>query len=311
MISYGHAGARRATCAPGTRCRSSRRILHQAATFRRRARASDDQADAVVIGAGVIGASIALELARTRPNGALRRQGRRAWRRFHQRVVGAHPVQLQHDRRGADGVGVGPVLAPLGRAPRCRRPRRHVLVRPTPACSSSTRPAAPCPRVTALWDEVGIPYERSDADELARRYPVLDTGAYFPPKTIDDPPSPTTPPIELTRGVRPERGLHRRPAARDAQHRPCRPSPRRPLPVPATGGRGAARRRPGARRATGRRLDDRRAGGGERCRPALGSHERAGRRHRRHAHRSSRAAPRGVRRPGAGGVVARRGMRRS
>ena len=39
----------------------------------------------------------------------------------------------------------------------------------------------------ALWDDVGIPYERFDAPELRRRFPGLDVGCYFPPKRVDDP----------------------------------------------------------------------------------------------------------------------------
>jgi hypothetical protein len=38
-----------------------------------------------------------------------------------------------------------------------------------------------------LWDEVGIPYLELDAEEIATRFPWLDTGKYFPPRRIDDP----------------------------------------------------------------------------------------------------------------------------
>ena len=41
--------------------------------------------------------------------------------------------------------------------------------------------------VLAMWDELGIPYERLDAAELRRRWPGLDVGAYYPPKRADDP----------------------------------------------------------------------------------------------------------------------------
>jgi glycine/D-amino acid oxidase-like deaminating enzyme len=34
---------------------------------------------------------------------------------------------------------------------------------------------------------VGIPYQRLDARALAQRFPALDVGSYFPPKTVDDP----------------------------------------------------------------------------------------------------------------------------
>jgi glycine/D-amino acid oxidase-like deaminating enzyme len=48
-------------------------------------------------------------------------------------------------------------------------------------------PDGTMPRVTALWDEVGVPYERLDATAIAQRFPALDVGSYFPPKTVDDP----------------------------------------------------------------------------------------------------------------------------
>ena len=37
------------------------------------------------------------------------------------------------------------------------------------------------------WDAFGIEYELLDAVELAARFPQLDTGKYYPPKRIDDP----------------------------------------------------------------------------------------------------------------------------
>jgi sarcosine oxidase subunit beta len=39
----------------------------------------------------------------------------------------------------------------------------------------------------ALWDDIGIPYERLDANEIRERFPKLDAGRYWPPKRIDDP----------------------------------------------------------------------------------------------------------------------------
>jgi sarcosine oxidase, subunit beta len=41
--------------------------------------------------------------------------------------------------------------------------------------------------VLAMWDELGIPYELLDAGELRRRWPGLDIGSYHPPKRVDDP----------------------------------------------------------------------------------------------------------------------------
>ena len=44
-------------------------------------------------------------------------------------------------------------------------------------------------RVRSLWDEMGIPYEDLKADELAERFPFMDFGWYGPPTRPDDPPS--------------------------------------------------------------------------------------------------------------------------
>jgi sarcosine oxidase subunit beta len=42
-------------------------------------------------------------------------------------------------------------------------------------------------RMLELWNEFGIPYEDLDAAELAARFPWLDTGKYYPPKSTDHP----------------------------------------------------------------------------------------------------------------------------
>jgi sarcosine oxidase subunit beta len=41
--------------------------------------------------------------------------------------------------------------------------------------------------VRKIWDEIGIPYDILTADELRKKFPALDAGSYWPPKTIDDP----------------------------------------------------------------------------------------------------------------------------
>ena len=40
-------------------------------------------------------------------------------------------------------------------------------------------------RITALLDEVGVPWEPWDAAEIAARVPALDPGAYGPPAPVD------------------------------------------------------------------------------------------------------------------------------
>lgn len=62
-------------------------------------------------------------------------------------------------------------------------------------------------RMTELWDEFGIRYEDLDADELARRFPWLDTGKYYPPKRIDDPAFADDPDGRLSAIYSPESGF--------------------------------------------------------------------------------------------------------
>ena len=52
--------------------------------------------------------------------------------------------------------------------------------------------SAPTPngvKVSIMLEEVGIAYEVLDSEELQRRLPQVDLGAYYPPKRIDDPAS--------------------------------------------------------------------------------------------------------------------------
>ncbi|WGX95851.1 FAD-binding oxidoreductase [Nocardioides sp. L-11A] len=42
-------------------------------------------------------------------------------------------------------------------------------------------------RVLALFDRAGIPYERWDAAQIRSRLPVVDPGRYYPPKQLSDP----------------------------------------------------------------------------------------------------------------------------
>ncbi len=48
------------------------------------------------------------------------------------------------------------------------------------------------------WDRFGIEYELLDAAQLKARFPLLDTGKYYPPKRIDDPAFADDPVGELT-----------------------------------------------------------------------------------------------------------------
>ncbi|RJO79185.1 FAD-binding oxidoreductase [Nocardia panacis] len=141
-------------------------------------------ADAVVIGAGVIGSSIALELARS---------GRRV-------VVVDRAGGIGHGSTSASSAVIrysfstlagvvasweahfawvdwrahlGHDVGPLARFERCGL----VMV---------DAPAAPRSSWLPLFDAVGVPYEAWDAAEFERRLPGLDHGRYWPPKRLDD-----------------------------------------------------------------------------------------------------------------------------
>jgi sarcosine oxidase, subunit beta len=142
--------------------------------------------DAVVIGAGVIGSAVALELAR----------GGRA-------VVcvdkGPAPgagstsasssiIRFSYSTRDA-------VLTAWESAAIWRNWSGHLGVDDPDGMARFIRtgylgfrsPGFDGAAVLAMWDELGIPYELLDAGELRRRWPGLDIGSYHPPKRVDDP----------------------------------------------------------------------------------------------------------------------------
>lgn len=47
-------------------------------------------------------------------------------------------------------------------------------------------PELPTERVLSFFDQVGVPYEVWSAEEIARRLPQLDTGRYHPPRAVTD-----------------------------------------------------------------------------------------------------------------------------
>lgn len=143
-------------------------------------------ADAVVVGAGVIGSSIALELARTGlrvvvvdkagapgqgstsassaivrfnystyDGVALSWEAKHCWESWAEHLGGADPTGMAGFRR------TGLVMLDVDVAPRARQ--------------------------TELFDRVGVPYEEWDSAELARRVVGIDTGRYWPPRALDDP----------------------------------------------------------------------------------------------------------------------------
>lgn len=143
-------------------------------------------ADAVVVGAGVIGSSIALELARdglsvavvdkaagpglgsTSSSSAIVRFNYSTWDGIAASWESKHGWERWADHLGGideDGMAkfyrVGMVFLDVD--------------------------LAPTDRVLGLFDLAGIPYEVWDQDELRRRIPGIDAGRFWPPRRIDDP----------------------------------------------------------------------------------------------------------------------------
>ena len=77
--------------------------------------------DAIIIGAGIIGASIAFELAKKVLRDTQRRQTWGGWSRFYRQHLRRHPDALLTPRRHGDGVRKLPALETVGRTrPGCR-----------------------------------------------------------------------------------------------------------------------------------------------------------------------------------------------
>jgi glycine/D-amino acid oxidase-like deaminating enzyme len=141
--------------------------------------------DAVVVGAGVIGCSIALELARTGTTVTVVDKAGAPG----QGSTSASSAIVRFNYSTYDGVALSweakhcweSWAAHLGGAPaEVARFRRTGLV-------MLDVDLAPRGRQTQLFDRVGVPYEEWDSAELARRVPGIDTGRYWPPRALDDP----------------------------------------------------------------------------------------------------------------------------
>ena len=143
-------------------------------------------ADVVVVGAGVIGASIAFELAKdglsvvvvdkaagpgqgsTSASSAVIRFNYSTWDGIATAWEAKHCWEKWADHlEGVDDAG-------MARFHRVGKVFLDVDI-------------APMGRVLTMFDKAGIPYELWDADELARRLPGLDPGRFWPPKRIEDP----------------------------------------------------------------------------------------------------------------------------
>ncbi len=143
------------------------------------------RADAVVIGAGVIGASVALELARHGREVVVVDKGPGAGTGS----TSASSAIIRYSYSTPDAILTAwesaqlwfaweshlGIVDPDGMA---RFVRTGNLILRTTGYDGV--------RMMELWDEFGIPYDDLDADALVRRFPWLDCGKYYPPKRIDD-----------------------------------------------------------------------------------------------------------------------------
>ena len=97
-------------------------------------------------------------------------------------------------------------------------------------------------KVLKHYRDLGVEYEEWTNDEVRRRIPIYDTHAFWPPKRPDDPKFWEPPQAELDGcGVHPRLGLRQRPAARHAQPPAGRGGQGRRVPVPLRGRRDPAR----------------------------------------------------------------------
>ena len=143
-------------------------------------------ADAVVVGAGVIGSSIALELARDgRSVAVVDKAGAPG-----QGSTSASSAVIRFNYSTWDGIATAweakhcweKWADHLGGVDEAGMARFHRIGK-----AFLDVDIAPMNRVLVMFDRAGIPYELWDADELARRIPGIDPGQFFPPKRIDDP----------------------------------------------------------------------------------------------------------------------------
>lgn len=161
---------------------------------------SDEQQDAIIIGAGIIGVAVALELSkrgyRTLNLDKLPASGYgptsnscaivRAYYSSWDGVAMAHESFSYWDR-WEEYTGVADDFG-MARFIRCgtlllKSAGGHHL------------------KAMAHYDELGVPYEEWDADEIKRRYPIYDLGEFWPPRSPSDPAFREPPHGELEGGV--------------------------------------------------------------------------------------------------------------
>ena len=142
-------------------------------------------ADAVVIGAGVIGSAVALELARGGRNVVVVDKAAGPG----QGSTSASSAVIRFNYSTWDGVALSweakhywesfrEHLGASDDEPVARFHQTGFLMLDVPVVDHS--------HTTALFDRAGVPYEIWDADTLRRRLPQLDPARHWPPKSLRD-----------------------------------------------------------------------------------------------------------------------------
>ncbi|MGK4578993.1 NAD(P)/FAD-dependent oxidoreductase [Kitasatospora sp. HPMI-4] len=142
-------------------------------------------ADAVVVGAGVIGAAVAYELARTgRSVIVLDKAGGAG-----HGSTSASSAIIRFTYSTRDGVATSwesqHYWSHWAAYLRCSDRRPLARFHRTGAVALDA-PFPPASAFVALFDEVGVPYERWDAATLRDRMPGIDPGRYWPPRPVHD-----------------------------------------------------------------------------------------------------------------------------
>ncbi len=142
--------------------------------------------DAIVIGAGVIGSSVALELARGGRQVVVVDKGAGAG--AGSTSASSSIIRYSYSTRDA-------ILTAWEAAQMWFDWERHLGVADPDGMARFVESGNLIFRTTGYdgaaiipwWDEFDIPYEVLDAATLRQRFPLLDVGKYYPPKRIDDP----------------------------------------------------------------------------------------------------------------------------
>src|SRR5688572_1937649 len=143
--------------------------------------------DAVIIGAGVIGAAVGLELARrglrTLNVDALPAAG------YGSTSASAAVIRVYYSTRAGTGLAYEGYHHWRHWAEHLDLPEGSELARfvETGSVVTQTENNQQLGPICALMAELGIPFEDWDAAELQRRLPFYDLGRYAPPRRPDDP----------------------------------------------------------------------------------------------------------------------------